>query len=178
MNYGKLILQSVVFSLLFILVQYLLKTWRITARFGSLLGEGALRDLFDQIDESSVDRLDSAQEGCPTLGDIIDAKNNGCFSSLLPSSLWTDENQATGAVGSCFSQQAVLTQNLCSLEVLELRNQIDLLHGIDTITPLDDDPAKALMKGCYLDDELWAWMNEWYNQTDNGYLLGQFGYTE
>lgn len=178
MNYGKMILQSVVFALLFVLVQYLIKTWRIKARFASVLGEGTLRDLFDQIDESSINPVSSYQEGCPRMDDILDAKNNGCFSSILPQIFWTDENQASAAVSSCFSPNDVLTEDLCSLTVLELRNQIDILHGIDMISTLDDDPATALMKGCYLDSDLWDWMNEYYEQTDNGFLLGQFGYTE
>lgn len=182
MNYGKLILQSVVFSLLFILVQYLIKTWRVKARFSSILGSGTLKDLFDQVDESSVDPLASAQEGCPTFDDIVNAKNNGCFSSILPETFWTDANlgdlTVTSAISTCFSQDTVLTEDLCSLAVLELRNQIDLIHGYDTLSSLDEDPATALMKGCYLDSELWSWMNEYYTQTDNGYVLGQFGYTE
>jgi len=178
MNYGKIVLQSLVVAVLIILVQYLIKTLRIGARFASVLGEGTLKDLFDQVDESSVDRLASAQEGCPTMGDIIDAKNNGCFSSILPQIFWTDENQASAAVTACWSPDTVLTEDLCSLAVLELRNQIDILHGIDMISGLDDDPATALMKGCYLDSDLWDWMNEYYEQTDNGFLLGQFGYTE
>lgn len=183
MKTGKLILQSVVVAALLFVVSYLIRSLRIKYRLSKYFPGGSLGDLVRQVDFSTADPESAFQAGCPTLADIKDALDNGCFSNLLPSFLWTSENAADGtatvAGSTCFNMDEVLVESQCSLAVLELRNQLDLMYSIDTFAGLEGDtPEEKLLAACYLDSDLYATMNEIEVPTDNGFLLGQFGYSE
>lgn len=178
MKVGKLIIQSLIVALLILIAGYFLNRTGVKYRLLSIFGGDRLQKAFNTVANVDIDPEATYQAGCPTWADIELAHNNGCFTYSYPDSLCDPSTMDCGALlYNCFDPEAVLTENLCSLTVLELRNQLDINYGIDTLGPLDDNPLQQLLKGCYLDSELYAQMQELVTPTDNGFLLGQFGYT-
>lgn len=176
MKAGKLILQSLLVAVLLLVAGYFLNRTGVKYRLLRIFGGDRLNKKFNDL-PSDIDPEATYQAGCPTFADIENARNNGCFTYSYPDSLCDPAvTDCNALLYNCFDPETVLTENLCSLAVLELRNQLDLKYGIDTF---DDsvDALTSVLKACYLDSELYATMQELEEPTVNGFLLGQFGYT-
>lgn len=182
MNIGKVAIQTVVLSLIILLVAYLLNRSGFNFSLRGVLAslgigkdvDGMFGELADQLNSGGVLPTDSYQEGCPTAEDIIEAYENNCMSFYVGAGSQYN-NGLPGLVTNyaCWDPSTVLTENMCSTVVLELRNRLLLFYDIDTF-PDTGDYAMDALQGTYLDSNLYSVMQSITAPTTNGYTLGQF----
>lgn len=189
MNIGKVAIQTVVLSVIILVVAYLLNrsgiSFGLRGLFSGIFGDGGrdvngdANELLNELTQGLYTEESSLQAGCPTVGDIVDAMEMQCFSFMASEGSVYFYGQATMVTNNvCFPADTVLTQEMCSVAVIELRRRIELAHGIDTF-PSDEsyggNLALGYMQSSLLDSDLWAVMQSLKSPTENGYLLGQFG---
>ena len=188
MNIKKVAIQTVVLAVIILVVAYLLNRSGISFGFRGLLGDlfgsnkdpnNAGDDILAEIAQGAYTAQDSLQEGCPTLGDIVDAMESNCFSFQVPAgTVYNDGLPGVVTNNTCFAANTVMTQEMCAVSVIELRERILLVHGIDTypsMSSVGGNEALLYMQSSILDSELYAAMQSIATPTTNGFLLGQFG---
>lgn len=188
MNIGKVAIQTVVLSVIILVVAYLLNRSGISFGFRGLLRgifgggrdvNGDADELLNEIAQGLFTEEDSLQAGCPTLGDIVDAMESNCFSFDVPAgTVYNDGLPTVVTNNGCFAADTVMTQEMCAVSVIELRQRIYLVHGIDTFPSMSSvggNEALGYMQASILDSDLYAVMQSITSPTTNGYLLGQFG---
>jgi len=163
---------------LLLIVGYLLR--RLGLNLGLGLGgklKGRLQlgidGLVEALNQGEGSGADTHQAGCPTVEDIVEAEADNAFSFPVSPQWAINNGFAPGTTWACvqgFAADTTLTQDMCSLVVLEVRNRLQLGWNMPQAFPDD----MTLLEACYLDQNLYNMMVNVAQPTVNGFKLYQF----